>query len=231
MVERRKRLQEYTEAAQQKNIAQYNKHTHKIPFKVGDKVLYKVHTAHKWDKKFSGPWVITKQVSPVTFQLNINGEPYSAHAKYLKLYRERAVEGAPEQEKEEVIVENSTESEDDEDNRDIILHNLPPSDEIGHPDEDVVMEELPPLTVDLDAEDEVVPRRRVINKAKSKPSWFTSDRFRRSLQPRLILEKLKIPTQTRGKARADTPIPETRPPGLRPRRILKGTQNDDFIYE
>jgi hypothetical protein len=55
---------------------------------VGDYVLYKNNVPKtKWDPKFYGPWRIIDQISPVVFELALNGYRFSAHAAKLKLYK------------------------------------------------------------------------------------------------------------------------------------------------
>jgi hypothetical protein len=71
------------------NMLQYhNRNTYPIRFKIGDYVLYKNNApSNKWDPKFFGPWKIIDQISPVVFELALNGHRFSAHATQLKLYK------------------------------------------------------------------------------------------------------------------------------------------------
>jgi hypothetical protein len=88
LFERRKLLQKNIAQAQERTIRISNAHSHKIPFKIGDYVLYKNHnTETKWDEAFLGPWKIVGQRNPVTFELDIDGARYVAHATYLKLFK------------------------------------------------------------------------------------------------------------------------------------------------
>jgi hypothetical protein len=87
LMEKRRQLQESVAKARNTSIQHHNTHSHKIPYKVGDYVLYKNNRAKKWDEKYFGPWKIIRQISPVVFELHIDGERFTAHAAYLKPYR------------------------------------------------------------------------------------------------------------------------------------------------
>jgi hypothetical protein len=87
LMEKRQQLQQNLAKARNTSIHQHNSHSHKIPYKIGDYVLYKNNRAKKWDEKYFGPWKIISQISPVVFELNIDNERFTAHAAYLKPYK------------------------------------------------------------------------------------------------------------------------------------------------
>jgi transposase InsO family protein len=70
-------------------LKQRNKFAHEMKFAVGDTVLYKNHLPKtKFDNKFKGPWKITRVMSPVLYELELDGRKFVAHAKYMKPYKE-----------------------------------------------------------------------------------------------------------------------------------------------
>jgi hypothetical protein len=88
LVERQKLVQKSLMRAQERAIEHKNKNAHKIPFTKGDYVLYKNNNPKtKWDEKYYGPWKIIDQISPVIFELEMEGCRFSAHAAQLKLYK------------------------------------------------------------------------------------------------------------------------------------------------
>jgi transposase InsO family protein len=87
IVATRKHIQTVLAQAQEAARARFNAHSHAIPFRVGDWVLYKNHNPrHKWDQKYLGPWKIVDQINPVVFEIDIRGQRFSAHAAHLKPY-------------------------------------------------------------------------------------------------------------------------------------------------
>ncbi len=98
LLEVRKRAAEMLQDAQNKVIQRYNQHSHQIPFKIGDYVLYKNHTPKtKFDPKYTGPWKIIGQISRTVFELAMGKYRFSAHAVYLKPYHGHVIE-EPEEE-------------------------------------------------------------------------------------------------------------------------------------
>jgi transposase InsO family protein len=88
LVELRKHAQDSLAKAQDKSVQYANRHAHVVPFKIGDYVLYKNHNKEtKFDAKYTGPWKIIDQISPVVFELDLGGVRFSAHAKTLKPYK------------------------------------------------------------------------------------------------------------------------------------------------
>jgi hypothetical protein len=88
LFQKRKLIQEALLRAQNQQLNRINRHKHKIPFQVGDFVFYKNHNARtKWDPKFTGPWRIIDKISPVVFELDLEGKRFSAHAAHLKPYK------------------------------------------------------------------------------------------------------------------------------------------------
>jgi hypothetical protein len=88
LLERRKLTQQSIATAQEKMVQYQNRHTHAIRFKIGDYVLYQNHNKKtKWDPKFLGPWKITDIISPVVYELDLDGYRFTAHATYLKPYK------------------------------------------------------------------------------------------------------------------------------------------------
>jgi hypothetical protein len=101
LLEVRKRAAEMLQDAQNKTIQRHNLHSHQIPFKIGDYVLYKNHTPKtKFDPKYTGPWKIIAQISRTVFELAMGKYRFSAHAVYLKPYHGHVIE-----EPEEVVAE------------------------------------------------------------------------------------------------------------------------------
>lgn len=88
MLERRRKVFATVEQQQKRAIERANKHAHGIHYQKGDLVMYKNHTARtKWDPKFTGPWEVIDIISPVVYELDMDGVRFSAHAAYLKPYR------------------------------------------------------------------------------------------------------------------------------------------------
>jgi hypothetical protein len=80
-------IQQNLSIAQSKAQAHRNRHAHQIPFKEGDWVLLKNnHPKTKWDPKFSGPWRIDEQISPVVFDIEMDNGKVAVHAAHLKPY-------------------------------------------------------------------------------------------------------------------------------------------------
>jgi transposase InsO family protein len=87
ILDTRKRIQQMIARSQDTVLDRRNAHAHRIPFKIGDWVLMKNQRPKtKWDPKFLGPWQVSDVVSPVVFELDIDGNKYTAHATYLKAY-------------------------------------------------------------------------------------------------------------------------------------------------
>jgi hypothetical protein len=87
LMDKRQQLQHSLAKARNTSLQHRNAHAHRIPYKIGDYVLYKNNRAKKWDEKYFGPWKIISQISPVVYELNINNERFTAHAAYLKPYK------------------------------------------------------------------------------------------------------------------------------------------------
>jgi hypothetical protein len=121
LIQRHKMVQESLKKGQDAMLRYHNKNTFPIKFKIGDYVLYKNNAPNnKWDPKFFGPWKIIDQISPVVFELAMEGRRFSAHATQLKLYkgtirtpeveeeREQLTEGEAEPNATEVWVDSAT---------------------------------------------------------------------------------------------------------------------------
>jgi hypothetical protein len=107
LLQKQKLVQESLTRSQDAMLRHHNKNTYPIKFKVGDYVLYKNNAPKtKWDPKFYGPWKIIDRISPVVFELALNGYRFLAHAAKLKLYK-----GNVPAETEEIIT--SQDNEDD----------------------------------------------------------------------------------------------------------------------
>ncbi len=87
VVKRRKLIQQNLEQAQIRAQKGRNRHSHEIPFKIGDWVMVKNNNPKtKWDQKFAGPYEIVDQFSPVTFDIEFEEGRKAIHAVYLKPY-------------------------------------------------------------------------------------------------------------------------------------------------
>jgi hypothetical protein len=87
ILDTRKSIQQMIARAQDTVVIRKNAHAHRVPFKIGDWVLRKNQNPKtKWDPKFLGPWRVTDVISPVVFEIDMDGKPYTVHATYLKAY-------------------------------------------------------------------------------------------------------------------------------------------------
>ena len=114
-VKARKEIQ----TSQEKNKIRVNDSRRRVEFQVGDRVLLrmkhlKTSKDGKLKPKYSGPYVVLKRLSPLTYRLTKTKGSYKSsvvHVKRLKLYRRRETET-------ERVVETSSGTEaDEEDNR------------------------------------------------------------------------------------------------------------------
>ena len=88
------------EKSQQKNMQRVNKNRREVDFKVGDRVLLqmkhlKLSKDGKLKPKYSGPYVVLKRISPLTYRLTKAKGAYKSsivHVKRLKLYKRRELE-------------------------------------------------------------------------------------------------------------------------------------------
>ena len=93
----RQKARKDTEKSQLKNMNRVNQKRGQIEFNVGDRVLLemkhlKLSKGGKLKPKFSGPYVVLKKISPLTYRLTQPKGSYKSsivHVKRLKLYRRR----------------------------------------------------------------------------------------------------------------------------------------------
>jgi hypothetical protein len=83
-----KAVQDSLRKNQDSMIRYQNRSARPVPFKVGDYVWYKNNNpSSKWEARFYGPWRIVDQLSPVLFDLDLEGHRFIAHATQLKIYK------------------------------------------------------------------------------------------------------------------------------------------------
>jgi transposase InsO family protein len=119
LISRRKLIQESLDKSQENAITLRNRHSHKIPFEKGDWVLLKNHVPKtKWDEKYRGPWQIADVLSPVIFDIDIDGQRRAVHAAHLKPFKTPAnsnlqeIDG-PDQPTQAPLVTPNEENDDD----------------------------------------------------------------------------------------------------------------------
>ena len=119
MVIARVKARKEIQTSQEKNKIRVNDSRRRVEFQVGDRVLLrmkhlKTSKDGKLKPKYSGPYVVLKRLSPLTYRLTKTKGSYKSsvvHVKRLKLYRRRETET-------ERVVETSSGTEaDEEDNR------------------------------------------------------------------------------------------------------------------
>ncbi len=125
LFQKRKMIQEALLKAQNQQLSRKNRFARYVPFQVGDHVFYKNHNPRtKWDPKFTGPWRIIDQISPVVFELDLDGKRFTAHAAHLKLYKEPVADEVKEQ--PEANYQEQEERPEEEENNDYEQVFIPP---------------------------------------------------------------------------------------------------------
>jgi hypothetical protein len=93
LLARRVAAQEHLLKQQKRYVERHNRYAHQMKYKVGDKVWYKNTRINqpgkgKWKPKWGGPYPIVRVISPVAYELGIDGRRYMAHAMQIKPYFE-----------------------------------------------------------------------------------------------------------------------------------------------
>ena len=117
LLNKRKAAQVALDKAQEKNLRHFNKHCHKVNIQVGDYVYYKNHAGKnkKFTPKYTGPWKVLEQISPVVFEIELDGYRFSAHASYLKKYRGDQIPREPHAEDSAIEASSDSDSESEAD--------------------------------------------------------------------------------------------------------------------
>jgi transposase InsO family protein len=98
--ELRKHVKDAIARAQAVTLERLNKHTRFPCYRLGDKVLKRVHaygsyTARKWSNKFDGPYTVIECIASTVFRIRLDSQPdYTdiVHAVYLRPYRKRVMQ-------------------------------------------------------------------------------------------------------------------------------------------
>jgi hypothetical protein len=252
LLRKRRLIHESLAKEQERVIRIRNEHTHNIPFKVGDFVLYRNHVGKKWDPQFVGPWQITKQYSPVTFELNIDGDAYVAHAKFLKPYKGAIpIEFEPEQVRRDEDADNVSSSDEEHEESDgnylqptasdIIPYRTdnyreggadeitPIQEESDHEEENAELEDNRYIqATSTQAMERINPLRRAADRAKN----LIAFRYRRRATPSSQQAETYNQRVIRNARRPqDHPVINVRNDGRnRPQRIRRPNTNTDYDY-
>ena len=114
LMSRRRRVQEQLLKHQHVAVDRHNRYAHEMKYRVGDLVLYKnMNPKTKYDQKYIGPWPIVRVISPVSYELGIEGKRHTVHATQIKAYRGPAPQKHPRVTDPEGNWESDEDSEED----------------------------------------------------------------------------------------------------------------------